>query len=554
MKRSLLWTAAWVVVVASLFATPMAVPAQPLPMVTASPTLTPEQLAFAEQIGTALREQRLDEALAAITAWERDDTTAGRELTFQRAYWRGAVDLTRGGRAEGSARDALLLAAEQAFQSALVLRPGHDRVANNLASVARLRGDLVSAERWYELAVRAEGLRPEVAAFNAMRYAEFLRDTKRGAEALRWSGRAVELLPEGVSAQALHVELLTAHGGAFELARWLDELRRAGATIFAARSALLALRSLAARPAGERWSLLLVAVAAMARDPALTNAGPGVPQALRDAFTAAPSDGDLAPAIQQLVAQLQQPRPDVSALSAWRSTVADPVTGLSPRSALRMLATTRARDRSDVDRSERWWRVAVELGDRGPDPEAFVGLVAHLSEHGRAGDALPAIMQRYEESLFSLKGSAYNEANWTLVFRMHLALGMAYGALQRWNSNDSPYRNAVFQLDAAVRAAQNANRETDPRRRPSEPLAVPAEGLAVLAAGMRARGEEAKALDVQLVGAERLRDLGRHSEVAAVVRGLSEPVRVGERPPSGAPLSASQQQRLERLLDQLRLR
>ena len=554
MKRSTLWTAAWAVVWAGLLATPMAVPAQPASEVTAPTTLTPEQLAFAEEVGTALREQRLDDALAAITGWERDDLVAGRQPTFQRVYWRGSVDLTRGGRADGSARDALLVTAEQAFQAALALRPGHDRVAINLASVARLRGDLVSAQRWYELAARADGLRPEVAAFNAMRYAEFLRDTARGPEALLWSRRAVDRLPGGVSAQALHLELLTAHGGAFELARWLDERRRAGATIFAARSALLALPPLAARPIAERWSLLLVAVAAMARDPALTNASPGVPQPLRDAIVAARSEVGLAPAVAQLVAQLEQPRADVSAVSAWRSTDADQVTGLSPRSALRMLAITRARDRSDVDRSERWWRVAVELGDRGPDPESFVGLVAHLSQHGRAGDALPAIMQRYEEALFSLKGSAYNEANWALVFRMHMALGMAYGAMQRWNSNDSPYRNAVFQLDAAVRAAQNANQETNPTRRAPEPLAVPAEGLAVLATGLRARGEEAKAVDAQLVGAERLRDLARHSEVVAVVRGLSEPVRVGERPPAEAPLSATQRQRLERLQGQYPLR
>jgi len=108
----------------------------------------------------------------------------------------------------------------------------------------------------------------------------------------------------------------------------------------------------------------------------------------------------------------------------------------------------------------------------------------------------------------------------------------------------------VFQLDAAVRAAEQANREPDPRRRPTEPLAVPAEGLAVLATGLRARGQAAGALDAQLFGAERLRDLGRHSDVATIVRDLSEPAPTGERPPGDVRPSRSQQQRLERLQSQ----
>lgn len=531
--------------VAALAGLPAA-PATAQPETTAPTALSAEQLALAEQASQALREGRIDEARASIARWESDDEAQGRAASFQRHYWRGAVELTAAGRAEGPAREQGLAAAAAAFGAALALRPGHDRVALGLASVARLRGDLAEAERWYTVAATSEGRRPEVAAFNHMRLAEFLRDTGRSRDALAWSARAVALLPEGASVLELHTQLLMRDGGALALARWLHERQRAGATVFAARTALRSLPALGSDPLSARWSLLLVAVVSMARDPALTNVGIGVPPALRDAFDAAREAGALAPALAQLRAQLERPRPAIGDVPAWRALNPDPVTGVAPRTALRMLATTRARDPRDPGLAEQWWRLAVELGERGPDPEAFVGLVAHLAAHGRTAAALPELMTRYEGRLFEQKGSAYSEANWALVFRMHMALGMAYASLGRWTSADSPYRNAVFQLEAAQRAAEMANRESDPRRRPAEPLAVPAAGLDMLALGLRATGQPARALDVQLAGAERLQQLGRYSDASAVVQSLSKAAQGrGDQP--ATPLPAAQQIKLERL-------
>lgn len=430
-------------------------------------------------VSDALREQRSAEALSALDAWQRSETAGGATVNPARLFLRGAALQQQAAAASGAERDTALAGARQAYQESLALKPGNPRAFHNLALL-------------------------ESSAGNA-------------AEALAWARRAATAAPGDGAAWELVVSLHRAQQGSTGLARQLDAALQAGQTILVARSALTTLRE--DRSAGERWPLLLVATRAMARDPLLVRDQKDAPEGLRPALQALTDDPALATAARQLLVQLTDPRPQRDQASAWWPNMPD-ASGHSPRSVLRGLALAKAAAATDAQRAERWWTLAIELGEHGPDPEAFVGLVAHLAARERT-DQLAPLMRRYEGELFSEKSAAYHTGDWTQIYRMHLALGMAYGHLKVWRSSGSPYQNAVFQLEAAMRAAERANREGNPARRPREPLALSAQGLTLLAEGHAALGAPQRGTQLQLQGAEQLVKLQRTSDAALVVDGIS---------------------------------
>lgn len=452
----------------------------------------------------ALSASRTDEALSQLADWEKSETA--KTDRFALLYYRGAAFQQRGMAASGSARDAAFASAREAYTQALALG-NNDRIHANLALLESTAGNMDAASAAYERAVQRGGA---AGAVHAVNYARHLQSIGRSADALRWAQQAQEWAPASAAARDLVVQLLRAQPGSAGLARHLAQEVAAGRAIFAARTALSTLREGGGGSAEERWTLLRIATSAMARDPLLAR-DEGVPKALAEDLQALAADAQLGAAARQLATQLATPRPSREAWSEW--------TGRPQRNSLRALATARAQAATDAARAERWWRLAIDLGETGPDPEAFVGLISHLAAQERF-DALAPLMQRYEMELFSEKSEAYRSGDWTHIFRMHLALGMAYGHLKVWRS-PSPFQNATFQLESAMRAAERANRETRPDRRPREPLALPAQGLALLAEAHAASGTPQRGTQLQLQGAEQLVQLKRPAEAALVVDKLN---------------------------------
>lgn len=483
-------------------------------------------------VSDALRERRTQDALALLADWQRSEQQGA--PGFARLYYLGSARQQQGMGTSGSERDAAFAQARAAYAAALELRPRHERVCANLALLEQQAGQAEAAAPWFACAAAGSS------APHALNYAHYLAERGQAQEALRWAAEASRRAPAHHAAWGLEAALQRQLGGAAGLARHLLDGQRSGRTIFAAQTALAALRDpvLTALPA-ERWALLLVATTALTRDPLLLRDIEGPPELLREPLLALRDDAQLGAAVRQLVEQLGQPQPSRERYSAWQSREAL-LPKLSARSALRGLAIAKARSASDPARSERWWLLGIELGEQGPDPEAFVGLVGRLTDSGRA-EQLKPLMARYEFELFTEKSLAYQQGDWEQIFRLHLALGTVYGHLKVWQSAQSPYQNAVFQLEAAMRAADRANKDTRPGRKPEQALALPAQALGLLADAHAALGNPRRGAELQLEGADRLLQLRRTGEAAEAIEKLSP-----------SKLDAQGNQRYERLTTTLR--
>ena len=161
-----------------------------------------------------------------------------------------------------------------------------------------------------------------------------------------------------------------------------------------------------------------------------------------------------------------------------------------------------------------YYRLAIEFGERGPDPEAFLGLVNIYADRNDAA-GLHDLMDRYEYELFTEKGEAYARGDWPLIYRLHVALGMTYAHLGVWNDTPSPIQNAAFQLEAAQRAADELN-----RRWPSKKIALPPAAAKKLSGYYITTGQADRATKVQVDAAEVLQSQGRTEESAEILKSI----------------------------------
>jgi hypothetical protein len=206
---------------------------------------------------------------------------------------------------------------------------------------------------------------------------------------------------------------------------------------------------------------------------------------------------------------------------------------------MRQLLTTIARQQPE--KAEPALRTAIELGDTGPDPEAFLRLVEHYVNQRREPQ-LRELMQRYEYELFSEKGEAYRRNDWRLIHRMHLSLGMTYAYMKVWRSSSSPFQNATFQLENAAVAAKRFN-ETAQRTGRPERLAMPPAAVLKLAEAYEAEGQRDRATQLRLDEAQALSAAQRKGDSAEVFESI--------RTDDVKRLNANSQQAYKRLGDSL---
>lgn len=420
--------------------------------------------------------------------------------------------------APSAERGSMAREAESAYKQALELRPGSAAVLNNLGALAASAGHDSDAGHWYERAVGEGGARR---AYYALNYARHL-ETRDPQAAQRYASMALEGAPQSDEARELLARLLARPGAPADgLLRLLEDSVRQGRTRFAASTALRELVQPAEpRPATDRAALLTAVALAVAGDRSVLAAATP-PDYLAELRKVDEQPG-LGGGRRQLEAVLFAPPASARELDWWRSSASLPA--LTQTRHAVMLKLLRGLGEQQLPRqpekAERWLRLAVEFGERGPDPDAFLRLV-ELYVNTRQEPRVRELMDRYQWELFSEKSAAYGRNDWAQIYRLHLALGMTYAHMGVWQSSNSPYQNAVFQLENAGRAAERFNRGAEQKNQP-ERLALPAVATLKLSQGYVALGQPTRATEAKIKAAGTLQDLKRGPESADLLRSIDE--------------------------------
>jgi Tfp pilus assembly protein PilF len=422
---------------------------------------------------------------------------------------------------DGVQRDAAIGNARQAYQQALSLRPDSAAVYNNLAALVLLVGGaetgLARAAPYFERAVDVGGARR---GYYALNYAQALA-APAPDRALVYARIALDLDPGSAVARRTVGELLVRLPDSAELLRFGARAVNQGHTALATTLALDALRA-ASPERTPQWRAALLGLVALALTHDPVNLAQAPDAALLDTLDQLAADPDVGAGSRQLGAALRGAVASPAAVSWWNN---EPLPGLDRtrralmRDLLRVLGEQH--NRSDVRRAEGWLRAAVELGEHGPDPDAFLRLVELFANADKQPE-LRRLMERYEYELFTEKGAAYQRNDWRQIYRLHLALGTTYAHLQIWQSPQSPFQNAVFQLENAAKAAERFNADAKRRNLPDR-LALPPTATLQLSRAYVAVGKPERAAQVRVDAAQTLLDVQRPADSAELLQTLSMP-------------------------------
>lgn len=421
------------------------------------------------------------------------------------------VELTKRAQAttDPEAKAATLREAEHIYTEELKKDPKSGAVLNNLAVISVRKGDSDAARKYFEDAIASDdGHR----ALYALNYSKFLQASDPHA-AIQPARLAVKEAPNSSAAKE-HLGALLWQTNPAELIPFAHELVSQGESELATRFALQSLTS-QNRPMAERRAWLILLATRLTREYAISDEAR---KSLGETLAKLESDPMVGKGAQQLRLVIDTPPRSSTEVGWWSNETSAPMPGTpAGRATMRdvLLAAGEFHSRQDMKRAEQYFMTAVTLGDRGPDPDAFLRLVELYASHDESRQ-LAALMQRYELELFSGKSSAYAEGNWPLIFRMHVALGTTYAYLKIWTSQ-SPYQNAIFQLSNAMKAAERASKDS---RWKDTTLALPPRGVDMLAEGYLATGRKDLALQARIDGAAALDRVGHARDSAKVFRAI----------------------------------
>lgn len=384
---------------------------------------------------------------------------------------------------------------------------------NNLAALYASSGNDAQARAHYEQAIATKDPRRGYYALNYARYLES-RDANKAIEMARLASQAA---PQSNEARDYLGELLWRHRIGDMLPYAVDLVQR-GHTQAASEWAIKCLNA-GNRPTDERRAWLVL----LARNAATTVRYQEPDSQLRETLAALRADADIGRGATELGEMLFTTRANAQSLSWWRDTRAIASLQTTPRDTMReLLRATADSLLSDPDKgndrtAERYLMAAIEMGAHGPDPENFLRLV-ELYVNQDAHLELTRAMERYENDLFSEKSWAYQQEDWQLIYRMHLALGMTYAHLNAWESSQQ-FRNALFQLDAAQKAADRLNRDAERKGKP-ERVALPPIAVAKLAEGYAKINRPELAFKTRVDGAANLQKVGFTRESAQLLEAI----------------------------------
>jgi tetratricopeptide (TPR) repeat protein len=428
------------------------------------------------------------------------------------------VELTRRAQTttDPAEKASALREAEQIYTDVVKADPKAGAALNNLAVLAVGKGNSAAARQYFESAMASDDGHEALYALN---YSKFLQTSDKPA-AVKAARLAVKAAPGSTTAKEHLGELLWQTNPA-EMLPLATELVSQGHSELATRFALQCLTS-QSRPESERRAWLVLLASRLSHEYAISEE---VRRSLAQDLAKLESDPMIGRGSQQLRAVIDTPPKSTADVSWWASQSSVPSPGSATgRAAMRdvLLAAGQVYARQDMKRAEQYFMTAIELGERGPDPDAFLRLVELYASHDSSDPAtgakqqLAALMNRYQFEMFSEKSRAYAEGNWPLIYRMHVALGMTYAYLKTWTSAAS-YQNAIFQLSNAMKAAERANQ--DPRWR-GTPLALPPVGVQKLAEGYLTTGRKDLALQARIDGAAALNRIGHARASTDVFRSI----------------------------------
>ena len=470
---------------------------------------------------------------SALTAVDGLDKLRGNQPeNFDLLFLKGVTWQELALRAPAEDREAALQKSKNAYLEALKRRTGSAAVFNNLGSLHMLSGDEKTAGEWYRKAVDAGDSRR---GYYALNYARSL-EQRDPSQALQYARIAYEAAPDSDEARRYLGDLYRRSPADDSFARFLLQSVRDGHTKLATSLALDDLHSASSgRTPAQRATLLALVALAVAQDPAVLSQ-PSVTE-LVDRLRGLDGEPTVGPGSRQLASVLVRPPASVQDIGWWSR---EPVAVLERsrravmRDVLRVLGEQHARKQPQA--AGQWLRVAIEMGERGPDLEAFLRLV-ELYVAQRQDSRLRELMQRFEFELFSEKGEAYQRSDWMLIYRLHLALGMTYAHMKVWTS-PSPFQNAIFQLENAARAAARYNEIAQQRQR-ADRLALPAAAVIKLSEGYSALGQPDRATRFRIDAAGDLQQVRRVADSAEVLQSV--------RPDELGRLDAASKQKFSRL-------
>jgi tetratricopeptide (TPR) repeat protein len=406
-------------------------------------------------------------------------------------------------------REQAIERAKQAYMQAIGLRSQAPAVFNNLGSLYAASGDSQSAEQWYRKAAESGSARRGYYALNYARAVE-ARDPK---EALRYAQVTLKDSPDNNDVRSYVGALTRRVGSTDEFLQFLAESANRGHTNLVVALALEDLTAPTLRAPPADGSVLALLAFALSRDP--TNLAQP-PAADLVAALGRVSNADVRGGAQQLARALASPTPAGLELHWWRSQERIRPLNRSRASAMRELLLAIGQQRVEAPQDgERLFMSAIELGDQGPDPDAFLRLV-ELYANREQVSRLQELMRRYEVELFSEKGEAYRRNDMQLVYRMHLALGMTYAYMNVWSS-PSPFQNATFQLENARRAADRFNEEAKRTGKPDR-LVMPPAAVLKLADSYSMGGQKDRATQLRIASADALMAARRPADGAEVFK------------------------------------
>lgn len=442
------------------------------------------------------------------------------------------VELTK--RAQASTniveKQASLRQAEAIYARALEANPKQGAALNNLAVLAAGKGDRTAAQQYFERAIATDDGHKALYALN---YSKYLQTTDKPA-AIKAARVAVAAAPDSTIANE-HLGSLLWQTNPAEMLPLADDLLSRGRTELVTRFALKCLTS-QTRPPAERDAWLILLALRLAREYGLSAAAR---ESMATDLGKLESDPEIGRGSRQLRAVIGT-APQGPADIDWWAGQTQPPSGqhVSARFAMRkvLLAAGEFSSQGDTKRAGQYFTAAIDLGDQGPDPDAFLRLVELYASTGageqlsKATQGLAALMAHYQNAMFSEKSAAYRTENWELIYRMHVALGMTYAYLKTWRS-EVEYQNAIFQLSHAMQAADRANgQRLHGRPDGGTLLALPPVGIEKLAEGYIAIGREDLALRARIDGATALLKIRHvqdgsdvfHSIPVAQIQGLDE--------------------------------
>ncbi len=424
------------------------------------------------------------------------------------AYQQCSEDAKLDGAARGTARERAI----RQYESFLKRRRDSGGALNNLAQLyAQDPQQRPQAIKLLDRAVQLEDDRVSVYAANRAR---ILAESGQDKQALDWALGAVKSNRDDAAAQTLALELLRKQGNVSALANYVRELTSAGQV---KQAVDIALTEIEARSSGRES--LLVAVAE-----ALAHRGyGGAPQRFvkSDAgqrLRKQEGTTDIGPGARELLALHEKPAA-VGNYKWWRADFREYE---EPRPGTRSMAflalaralgdRCRAAGESGYPCAEAYYTLGVDFTGNSADPTAFLALAEILANSGR-GAELARISDKYEKALFRGKGGAYDSRNKPKIYEFHLALGMMYGYIGKWEDKDFAPGGAIWQLNRAKQTADEYNATAPEGSR----IVFPPQAVTVLSDGYLETGAVDNSVQIRVEAAEKYIQKGEKAQAQEVL-------------------------------------